>query len=288
MRDGHQPVRADAGRGRRCCEAIAREGARPLRLRGRSAGVGDGHFGRHRGAVLRDPRGRAAGRRGHPARAGVRLLRAGGRAGRRARRARPAAAAVASASTGTGCATRSRRARGSSSSTRRTIRRGAVLGAADLDALADVLRDNGVLVLSDEVYEHIVFDGRQHLSLLARPSLAARSFVVSSFGKTLHCTGWKVGYCVAPPALTTEFRKVHQFVHVRSGAPMQVGTGAIPRRMPAACPRTGAVLPAQARSFLPAARGHRVALRAEQRHVLPARRLRDGRVTCRTSTSRAG
>jgi methionine aminotransferase len=98
---------------------------------------------------------------------------------------------------------------------------GAVFSAADLDALDDVLRDNGVLVLSDEVYEHIVFDGRQHHSLLARPSLAARSFVVSSFGKTLHCTGWKVGYCVAPPALTTEFRKVHQFVQFAVAAPMQ-------------------------------------------------------------------
>ena len=98
---------------------------------------------------------------------------------------------------------------------------GAVFSAADLDALEDVLRDSGVLVLSDEVYEHIVFDGRQHHSLLGRPALAARSFVVSSFGKTLHCTGWKVGYCVAPPALTTEFRKVHQFVQFAVAAPMQ-------------------------------------------------------------------
>ena len=98
---------------------------------------------------------------------------------------------------------------------------GAVFSTADLDALEDVLRDTGVLVLSDEVYEHIVFDGRQHHSLLGRPALAARSFVVSSFGKTLHCTGWKVGYCVAPPALTTEFRKVHQFVQFAVAAPMQ-------------------------------------------------------------------
>jgi methionine aminotransferase len=98
---------------------------------------------------------------------------------------------------------------------------GAVFSAADLDALEDLLRDNGVLVLSDEVYEHIVFDGLQHLSLLGRPSLAARSFVVSSFGKTLHCTGWKVGYCVAPPALTAEFRKVHQFVQFAVAAPLQ-------------------------------------------------------------------
>ena len=98
---------------------------------------------------------------------------------------------------------------------------GAVFAASDLDALDDLLRGNDVLVLSDEVYEHIVFDGRPHHSLLSRPGLAERSFVVSSFGKTYHCTGWKVGYCVAPPALTTEFRKVHQFVQFAVASPMQ-------------------------------------------------------------------
>jgi methionine aminotransferase len=98
---------------------------------------------------------------------------------------------------------------------------GAVFTPADLDALADVLDGSAALVLSDEVYEHIVFDGRTHASLLTRPGLAARSFVVSSFGKTLHCTGWKVGYCVAPPALTAEFRKVHQFVQFAVASPLQ-------------------------------------------------------------------
>jgi methionine aminotransferase len=98
---------------------------------------------------------------------------------------------------------------------------GAVFGPTDLDALEDVLGDSGVLLLSDEVYEHIVFDGRVHQSLLTRPALAARSFVVSSFGKTYHCTGWKVGYCVAPPGLTAEFRKVHQFVQFAVATPMQ-------------------------------------------------------------------
>jgi methionine aminotransferase len=98
---------------------------------------------------------------------------------------------------------------------------GAAFDASDLDALADVLRDGETLVLSDEVYEHMVFDGRTHASLLARPELAARSFVVSSFGKTFHCTGWKVGYCVAPAALTAEFRKVHQFVQFAVAAPLQ-------------------------------------------------------------------
>jgi methionine aminotransferase len=98
---------------------------------------------------------------------------------------------------------------------------GAVFTPADLDALADVLQGSAAMVLSDEVYEHIVFDGRRHASLLTRPGLAARSFVVSSFGKTFHCTGWKVGYCVAPPALTTEFRKVHQFVQFAVASPLQ-------------------------------------------------------------------
>jgi methionine aminotransferase len=98
---------------------------------------------------------------------------------------------------------------------------GAVFGGADLDALADVLHGGDALVLSDEVYEHIVFDGRAHYGLLTRPDLAARSLVVSSFGKTYHCTGWKVGYCVAPAALTAEFRKVHQFVQFAVAAPMQ-------------------------------------------------------------------
>jgi len=96
-----------------------------------------------------------------------------------------------------------------------------VFAPADLDALQDILRDNDVLVLSDEVYEHIVFDGGTHQSLLARPALAGRSFVVSSFGKTYHCTGWKVGYCIAPPALAVEFRKVHQFVQFAVASPIQ-------------------------------------------------------------------
>lgn len=89
---------------------------------------------------------------------------------------------------------------------------GAVLEASDLTTLADLLRNTGILVLSDEVYEHIIFDDRLHQSVLRHPELAERSFVVSSFGKTYHCTGWKIGYCVAPAALSAEFRKVHQFL----------------------------------------------------------------------------
>jgi methionine aminotransferase len=98
---------------------------------------------------------------------------------------------------------------------------GAVLESADLDALADIVRDSKIVVLSDEVYEHIIFDGRVHASVLRHAELAPRSFVVSSFGKTYHCTGWKVGYAIAPPALSAEFRKVHQYVTFCTFAPAQ-------------------------------------------------------------------
>jgi methionine aminotransferase len=99
---------------------------------------------------------------------------------------------------------------------------GAVLSADDLDALADLVRDTDIVVLSDEVYEHIVFDGAAHQSVLRHPELAARSVVVSSFGKTYHCTGWKVGYAVAPAALSNEFRKVHQYLTFCTFHPAQV------------------------------------------------------------------
>jgi methionine aminotransferase len=117
---------------------------------------------------------------------------------------------------------------------------GAVFTAADLDALAAVLRRTGAFVLSDEVYEHMVFDGRPHLSLLGRPDLAARSFVVSSFGKTFHATGWKIGYCVAPAPLTAEFRKVHQFVQFAVATPLQAALADFLRE----CPQHARELPA--------------------------------------------
>ena len=98
---------------------------------------------------------------------------------------------------------------------------GAVFAPADLDALAAVTRERGILVLSDEVYEHIVFDGLPHQSVLRHAELAERSFVVSSFGKTFHCTGWKVGYCIAPRALSAEFRKVHQYLTFCTFTPAQ-------------------------------------------------------------------
>ena len=88
---------------------------------------------------------------------------------------------------------------------------GAMLSETDMRTVVDLLRDTQILLLSDEVYEHIVFDGVRHESALRYPELRERAFVVSSFGKTYHCTGWKVGYCIAPPALGAEFRKVHQY-----------------------------------------------------------------------------
>ena len=98
---------------------------------------------------------------------------------------------------------------------------GAMLSAADLDEVAAILDGTDIVLLSDEVYEHIVFDGARHASVLGHPALRARAFVVSSFGKTYHCTGWKVGYCIAPAALGAEFRKVHQYNVFCTFAPAQ-------------------------------------------------------------------
>jgi methionine aminotransferase len=99
---------------------------------------------------------------------------------------------------------------------------GAVLSDRDLDTLAGIIRDRPIIVLSDEVYEHVIFDGLRHASLLGHPELASRGIVVSSFGKTYHATGWKVGYCVACAPLMAEFRKVHQFVQFCVITPVQL------------------------------------------------------------------
>ena len=98
---------------------------------------------------------------------------------------------------------------------------GSILGKDDLDSLAEILKDTDILVISDEVYEHIVFDGLQHISLSYHPELRKRSFIISSFGKTLHTTGWKIGYCLAPESLTSEFRKAHQFIVYAVNTPVQ-------------------------------------------------------------------
>ena len=100
---------------------------------------------------------------------------------------------------------------------------GALLTRADLDKLAELLRGRDVHVISDEVYEHLIFDGQRHASVLAHDELYQRAFVVSSFGKTYHVTGWKTGYVVAPPALTAELRKIHQYVNFCGVTPLQFG-----------------------------------------------------------------
>lgn len=98
---------------------------------------------------------------------------------------------------------------------------GAMWSPADVARLASLAEAHDLLVISDEVYEHIVFDGRSHVSALSHSGLAARSFVISSFGKSFHCTGWRLGAVVAPPALTRELRKVHQYNTFGAFAPAQ-------------------------------------------------------------------
>ncbi|HAI75265.1 MAG TPA: methionine aminotransferase [Microscillaceae bacterium] len=98
---------------------------------------------------------------------------------------------------------------------------GSILQQTDFEQLTALLVNHSAWVLSDEVYEHIIFDGHQHQSVLRYPALRERSLVVSSFGKTYHTTGWKIGYCIAPPALTAEFRKVHQFNTFSTPTPLQ-------------------------------------------------------------------
>lgn len=98
---------------------------------------------------------------------------------------------------------------------------GTILSAADLADLSRIAAGCEFFIVSDEVYEHIVFDGCRHESLLRYPDLARRTFVISSFGKTYHTTGWKIGYCLAPEALSEEFRKVHQYVTFASNTPIQ-------------------------------------------------------------------
>ncbi|MBW2489711.1 MAG: methionine aminotransferase [Deltaproteobacteria bacterium] len=98
---------------------------------------------------------------------------------------------------------------------------GAVFKDTDISELKNLLQNTDVLILSDEVYEHIIFDGIRHESICRHPELSQRSFVVSSFGKTYHTTGWKIGYCLAPVPLSTEFQRVHQFLTFASNTPIQ-------------------------------------------------------------------
>jgi methionine transaminase len=140
---------------------------------------------------------------------------------------------------------------------------GAAFDAADLTGMADALRGSRALVLADEVYEHMLFDGRRHHSVLTDPELADRSFVVSSFGKTCHATGWKVGYCIAPAPLMREFRKVHQFVQFAVATPLQAAIA----EFLVECPAHARELPA----FYQQKRDHFANLLAQTRfHFKPA------------------
>lgn len=112
---------------------------------------------------------------------------------------------------------------------------GVCLKEADFAQLREIMRERDIYILSDEVYEHIVFDQKPHLSLLSCEELAARSFVVFSFGKTYHATGWRVGYCVAPAALMNEFLRIHQFINFSTNAPMQYGLADFLRDDPGFC-----------------------------------------------------
>jgi methionine aminotransferase len=98
---------------------------------------------------------------------------------------------------------------------------GKVLDQEDIRQLTEIVEDTDIFIISDEVYEHLIFDCKKHLSVLRYPELYKRSFVCFSFGKVYHCTGWKIGYCIAPPVLMKEFRKVHQFNCFSCNTPMQ-------------------------------------------------------------------
>jgi methionine transaminase len=98
---------------------------------------------------------------------------------------------------------------------------GAVLSTEDIAELTDLVDGTDILILSDEVYEHIIFDGLSHQSMARHPLLAEKSFVISSFGKTYHTTGWKIGYCLAPERLSREFQKIHQFLTFSINTPIQ-------------------------------------------------------------------
>jgi methionine aminotransferase len=104
---------------------------------------------------------------------------------------------------------------------------GSIFTESDIESLRNIVAGTGIFIISDEVYEHLIFENKKHLSILRYPDLLERSFVCFSFGKVYHCTGWKLGYCIAPSALMTEFRKVHQFNCFTCNSPMQYGIAKI-------------------------------------------------------------
>lgn len=116
---------------------------------------------------------------------------------------------------------------------------GMVMSEYDMQVLQELVRETRIVVLSDEVYEHLVFDGLEHQSVLRYPELAERAIMVSSFGKTFHVTGWKTGYCIAPTQLSEELRKVHQFVTFVGVTPIQLALADFMQ----ACPEHAEQLP---------------------------------------------
>jgi methionine aminotransferase len=138
---------------------------------------------------------------------------------------------------------------------------GAVLSAADWDRIADLLDGRAAYVLSDEVYEALVFDGRRHAGVLGNARLRERAFAVFSFGKTFNATGWKVGYCVAAPPLTTEFRKVHQFLTFAVSTPVQHAIADFMREAPGFADGQGDFYQARRDRFAELMQGSRFALR---------------------------
>ncbi len=149
---------------------------------------------------------------------------------------------------------------------------GTVWRAEDMQQLTELLRPTDVIVISDEVYEHMVFDGAQHQSAARWPELAARSVIVSSFGKTYHVTGWKIGYVAAPAPLSAEFRKVHQFNVFTVNTPMQHALASY-MADPRPVPRAARLLPAQARPVPRRPERQPAAAAAERRQLLPVRGL---------------
>ena len=138
---------------------------------------------------------------------------------------------------------------------------GAVLSASDWDRLADLLVGTECFLLSDEVYESLVFDGLRHAGVLGNPRLRDRAFAVFSFGKTYNATGWKVGYCIAGPSLTAEFRKVHQFLTFAVSTPVQHAIADFMREMPGFADQLGPFYEARRDRFASLLEGSRFRLR---------------------------
>lgn len=138
---------------------------------------------------------------------------------------------------------------------------GAVLGAADWDRIADLVEGRDLFILSDEVYEALVFDGVRHAGVLGNARLRARAFAVFSFGKTYNATGWKVGYCIAAPPLTAEFRKVHQFLTFAVSTPVQYAIADFMRESPAFADGQGPFYQARRDRFAKLLAGSRFVLR---------------------------